>query len=306
MERLYNIFLIFNMPHPRISMKPNAIIIGAGPAGISAAIYLVRAGFPVTVVYRDMGALGKTDKIENFYGFPEPVSGPDLFNRGIEQAKRLGVTFIQDEVVGLVWEDKMTAVTQSGSYPGDVIVLATGAARIAPKIDGLKELEGRGVSYCAICDAFFYRGKDVGVIGAGDYAKHEAITLAATSRNVTIFTMGKAAEFTDLPSNVHVETRPLIRLNGTESLESVELDDHAILPIAGIFVAVGIAGSADFARKIGAQTDGVRIVTDDNNATTLPGLYACGDCTGGMLQVAKAVYEGARAATHAVKYLRTL
>ncbi len=287
-------------------MKPNATIIGAGPAGISAAIYLVRAGFPVTVIYRDMGALGKTDAIENFYGFPEPVSGPDLFNRGLDQAKRLGVTIINDEVVGLVWEDKMTVLTQTSKYPADVIILATGAARIAPKIDGLKELEGRGVSYCAICDAFFYRGKDVGVIGAGEYAKHEALTLAATSAKVTIFTMGKTAEFADLPDNVSVESRPVIKLNGTESLESVELDDHTILPLAGIFVAVGIAGSADFARKIGAEIDGVRIVTDDNNATTLPGLYACGDCTGGMLQVAKAVYEGARAANHAIKYLRTL
>ncbi len=287
-------------------MKPNAIVIGAGPAGISAAIYLARAGFPVTVIYRDLGALGKTDAIENFYGFPEPISGPDLFNRGLEQARRLGVTIIQDEVVGLVWEDKMTVLTQTDKYPGDVIVLATGATRIAPKIEGLKELEGRGVSYCAICDAFFYRGQNVGVIGSGEYARHEALTLAPTSANVTVFTMGKPAEFNDLPDNVTIETRSVIRLNGTDSLESVELDDHTILPVAGIFVAVGIAGSTDFARKIGAEIDGIRIVTDENNATTLPGLYACGDCTGGMLQVAKAVYEGARAATHAVKYLRSL
>ena len=287
-------------------MKTNAVIIGAGPAGISAAIYLVRAGFPVTVVYRDMGALGKTESIENFYGFPEPVSGSELFNRGLAQAKRLGVDCVQDEVVGIEWADKMTVVTQNARLPGDVIILATGAARIAPKIPGLKELEGRGVSYCAVCDAFFYRGKNVAVLGAGDYAKHEALTLAATSAHVTIFTMGKDAEFGELPENVTVDARPVSKLNGTESLESVELGDGTVVPLAGIFVAVGIAGSADFARKLGAETDGVRIVTDENKATSLPGLYACGDCTGGMLQVAKAVYDGACAATHAIKYMRSL
>ena len=115
----------------------NAVIIGAGPAGITAAIYLVRAGIQTTVIYKDMGALGKTAAIDNYYGFPETISGPELFERGLAQARRLGVEIIQDEVVGISWEDKMTALTKTGRYPGDVIFFATGAARIAPKIEGL-------------------------------------------------------------------------------------------------------------------------------------------------------------------------
>lgn len=286
---------------------PNAVIVGAGPAGISAAIYLVRAGFPVTVVYRDMGALGKTSSIENYYGFSEPISGPDLFNHGLEQARRLGVKLVHDEVVGLSWLEKMTVVTKTAQYPGDVIILATGAARVAPKIEGLKRLEGVGVSYCAVCDAFFYRGKDVAVIGHGEYALHEALELVNTSNSVTIYTMGKTAEFA-LPENpkLKVDQRKIISLNGADNLESVTLEDDSTVPVAGIFVAIGVAGSADFAHKVGAEVEGARIKTDENGKTTLDGLYACGDCIGGMLQVAKAVYDGAKAAAHAIKYLRTM
>ncbi len=288
-------------------MSRQAVVVGAGPAGISAAIYLVRAGISVQVIYKDMGALGKAVSIENYYGFPEPVKGADLFENGLKQARALGVEIIQDEVVGLSWEEKLTILTKSSQYPGDVIILATGASRIAPKIDGLKRLEGVGVSYCAVCDAFFYRGKDVGVIGNGEYALHEAMELLATSGSVTIFTLGKEPEFV-VPEDakLRIDMRPVIRLNGENSLESVELNDGAIVPLAGLFVAVGVAGSSDFAKKVGAETEGARISVDENCVTTIDGLYACGDCTGGMLQVAKAVCDGAKAAAHAIKYLRSL
>ena len=288
-------------------MSKQAVIVGAGPAGISAAIYLVRAGFPVQVIYRDAGALGKAEAIENYYGFEEPIKGDALFERGLMQARRLGVECIQDEVVGLSWGDKLTILTKSGQYPGDVIILATGAARIAPKIEGLKRLEGYGVSYCAVCDAFFYRQKDVAVIGNGEYALHEAMELVGTSKSVTIFTQGREPEFSvpDVP-NLSIDKRKINRLNGENSLESLELEDGSIFPVSGLFVAIGVAGSSDFARKVGAEVEGARIVVNEDCATTIDGLYACGDCIGGMLQVAKAVYDGARAASHAIKYLRNL
>lgn len=288
-------------------MTKEAVIIGAGPAGISAAVYLVRAGVPTTILYKDEGALGKAVSIDNYYGFPGGISGHDLFVRGLEQAKELGAKIVQDEVVGIVWEDKISVLTKSERYPADVIILSTGAARIAPKIENLKNLEGRGVSYCAVCDAFFYRQKDVAVIGSGEYALHEATVLADTSRHVTIFTLGREPEFESVPrSNIEVDRRKIKRLNGEDALESVELDDGTVVPVSGLFVAVGVAGSSDFARKLGAQVEGARIVVDDNCASAIDGVYACGDCTGGMLQVAKAVHDGAKAASHAIKYLRTL
>lgn len=286
--------------------EKRAVVIGGGPAGVSAAIYLVRANIPVTLVYRDMGALGKTGAVDNYYGFAETVRGPELFERGISQARRLGVNVVEAEVVGLRWDDHLTALTKDGVYSGDVLVLATGSARIAPRIDGLKAYEGRGVSYCAVCDAFFYRGKDVSVLGNGIYAYHEAKELTATARTVTIYTMGLPAAFENSSDKIRVDSRKVAKILGSESVERLELEDGTIVPMDGVFVAVGVAGSADFARKIGAEVEGVRIVVDENCATTIPGLYACGDCTGGMLQIAKAVYDGAKAAKHAIAYLRSL
>ena len=119
--------------------------------------------------------------------------------------------------------------------------------------------------------------------------------------------MGKEPEF-EVPKdgNIVVDKRKLVAITGAESVESVEFDDQSTMPISGVFLAVGIAGSADFAKKVGAETNGVRIVVDDDCATTIPGLYACGDCVGGVLQIAKAVCDGAKAGLHAVKYLRNL
>ena len=284
-----------------------AIVVGAGPSGVSAAIYLIRGGVAVTLIYRDKGALGKAEHVGNYYGFAEGISGEELFERGLAQARNLGVEIVNDEVVGLGYTEKLAVMTKEKTYEGDVVVLATGAARIAPKIQGVKEFEGCGVSYCAVCDAFFYRGKDVVVVGNGAYAMHEASELAVGSRTVRIVTMGKEPEF-EVPTegNIIVDKRKLVSISGNDAVESVEFDDGTTTPVDGVFLAVGIAGSADFAKKVGAETNGARIVVDGDCATTIPGLYACGDCVGGVLQIAKAVCDGAKAGLHAAKYLRDL
>lgn len=284
-----------------------AVVVGAGPAGISAAVYLVRSGIEVTVIYRDKGALGKTNHIANYYGFPETITGTELFERGVLQAKNLGVRVVEDEVVALEYGDANLCVrTNGGEYGGDVVILATGASRMAPKIEGLKTFEGRGVSYCAVCDAFFYRGKEVVVIGNGSYAFHEARVLAQTSKSVRIVTMGLEPTFhvEECAQNIEIDKRKVVCIQGNDCVESIAFDDGSCLSVAGVFLAIGVAGSADFAKKVGAETDGPRILTDENCATTVPGLYVVGDCNGGMLQIAKAVYEGAKAALHAVKAMK--
>lgn len=134
---------------------PSIIIIGSGPAGISAALYAVRAGVDTTVLTKGPGALDRAEKIENYYGFAEPVSGAELERRSIENAKRLGVRFVTAEAVGLTYTDKLTVETVDKNYPADAAILATGASRAVPRIPGLAGLEGHGVSYCAACDAFF-------------------------------------------------------------------------------------------------------------------------------------------------------
>ena len=282
---------------------PKIIIIGSGPAGVSAALYAVRAGADTTVLTKGPGALDRAEKIENYYGFAQPVSGAELERRSIENAKRLGAKFVAAEAVGLTYTDQLTVETLDGDYPADAVILATGASRAAPRIPGLAGLEGHGVSYCAACDAFFYRGKDVAVLGSGEYALHEVQALLPVVKSVTLLTNG-APLTAQFPPEVKVLPQKVEAILGETVVTGVQLSGGETLAVSGVFVALGVAGSTALARKLGAEVDGSRIVVDEKMQTTVPGLYAAGDCTGGLLQVAKAVYEGALAATEAVKALR--
>ena len=279
------------------------IIIGAGPAGISAALYTVRAGIETLVLSNGGGALKKAERIENFYGFPQPVSGEELMERGIEGARRLGVTFLEEEVVGIGFENSLTVSTTAGTHAADAVLLATGTSRLAPPIPGLKDFEGRGVSYCAVCDAFFYRGRDVAVLGSGEYALHEAMELSHVARSVTILTNGQTPGAAFL-EQFSVITGEIAAVEGGGMLGGVRLKDGTLVQADGLFVAVGVAGSVALAKKIGAVTEGSAISVDENMATNVPGLYAAGDCTGGLLQISKAVYEGAKAGISIVKALK--
>lgn len=283
---------------------PSVLIIGGGPAGLSAAIYTARAGIQTTVIYKDGGALEKTDKIENYFGFADVISGPGLLALGRAQAMRLGAQLTQAEVTGVEYAEKGFAVkTTAGVFSADAVILATGAPRATPPIAGVRELEGRGVSYCAICDAFFYRGKAVAVLGEGEYALEEARTLLPVAASVTLLTNGAPVP-DDLPDGLHVDTHQVSAVEGADKVERVAFADGDPLPVDGVFIAYGTAGSGDFARKLGAQVDGNKIQAGADGTTAVPGLFAAGDCTGGLLQVAKAVSDGAQAALAAIQFVR--
>ena len=296
----------------------SAIIIGAGPAGISAGLYLHR-GLPAADIRilpkgAGTGSLAQAGLIENYYGLEAPISGAELERRGRAGAERLGLTIAEREVFGLRLNDKLDGFvveTDKDILEADVVIMATGAAREKPLgLPGLEELTGHGVSYCAICDAFFYRGKPVGVLGAGDYALHELGVLLPIAGEVSLFTNGAPAP-AGVPTGVTVDTEPLQALTPAPDttphrLAAVELTSGQTVPLAGLFIALGTAGSTILARKAGALlTDDSRSVrVDEHMATNIPGLFAAGDSTGGLLQVAKAVYEGAEAGLAAVRYLR--
>ncbi len=280
------------------------VIIGSGPAGISAALYAHRSGVKTTVIGKDGGALMKTDEIENYYGFPDTITGKELVDRGISQAKRLGVNVIQEEVVGLGFDSKLLIKTAESEFEADAVILATGASRQTPKIKGLLDFEGKGVSYCATCDAFFYKGKDVAVLGCCDYALHEAMELLPVANSVTLMTNGEKP-IDHIPPEIRIITDKIAAFSGDVHLDTVRFENDGALHVDGVFIAIGVAGSGDLAKKIGAETNKNRIVVDMQMATNVPGLFAAGDCTGGILQISKAVYEGARAGVEAVKYLRS-
>jgi thioredoxin reductase (NADPH) len=283
---------------------PNVVIIGNGPAGLSAAIYAARAGMNTIVVGSGNSSLLKADKIENFFGHPEPITGSQLIKNGEEQCRNLGVAIVEDEAVGISFGDTLLVRTASGqSFPAEAIVLATGISRKVPKIEGLEKFEGSGVSYCATCDGFFFRGKDVAVLGSGQYAANEAMELLPIASSVTILTNGEDLK-PELPNGVKLNTAKIKAFQGENALASVAFEDGSDLPVAGVFIAMGTAGSADFAKKLGAETEGNKIIVDENMATNVPGIFAAGDGTGGWYQVAKAVYQGAVAGSEAAKFLR--
>lgn len=280
----------------------DAIVIGAGPAGISAALYLKRANKNVVVLYHGESELEKAHKIDNFYGFPEGITGKDLFNNGILQAKNLGIDVIDDEVLGVIMNERFEydVKTLNNTYNAKVIILATGSKKLRPDIKGFTEFEGKGISYCAICDGFFYRKKNVCVIGNSNYAISEAEELANVTPNVTILTNGldivKETSF-------NVINKKIASVGGEAKISYVEFEDGSTLEVNGIFVALGQAGGKDIAKKLGIQMEKDTIIVDSNMKTNVPGVYACGNLTGGLLQINKAAYEGAKAALDAVKYI---
>lgn len=279
------------------------IIIGAGPAGVSAALYTLRSGIETTIISHGSSSLGKAEKIENYYGMSAPVSGADLFTNGLEGAKRLGAKLLEEEVVGLSYMDSFTVKTNRGEYEADCVLLATGAPRKSAKIEGIQKFEGAGVSYCAVCDGFFYRGKPVAVLGNGEFALHEAETLLPLAQSVTLLTNG--AELTvSVPDNIQVDKRKIAAFTGESAINAAAFEDGATLPIAGVFIAYGTAGSTALARTLGALTEGNKILVNDKMETNIPGLYAAGDCVGGLMQVSKAVGEGAAAGTEMIRFMK--
>ena len=280
----------------------DVIIIGGGPAGITAGIYIKRAGFKVLIISKGEGALIRTEKIENYYGFKN-ISGKDLYENGLKQLENLNIEFVKDEVVQLNYTSQFEVTTVNNIFQAKYVVLATGVSRNVPNIKGIKEFEGKGVSYCAICDAFFYRNKDVAVLGSGNYAIHEAEILKPVVKSVTLLTNSeKLVENRDIDLNVN--EKKVREVRGFEKVDEIVFEDDTAQNINGIFVAIGTASTNDLARKIGARVENNKIIVNDNLETTVPNLYACGDCTGGILQISKATYEGTKVGLEIVNKLK--
>ena len=276
-------------------------IIGAGPAGISASLYAKRANLNVLVLYFGESNLEKSSKIDNYYGFAEGISGDNLYENGISQAKKLGVDVKQLEVMGIENLGKTYNVkTEAENFETKSVIIATGNRKVKPSIKGIAEFEGRGISYCAICDAFFYRNKNVAVIGNGKFAVNEATELSHVVNKVTILTNG----LENSECEFEVNTNKISVINGKEKVTDIEFDDGSKLEIDGVFIALGEAGASDFAKTLGIIQNGENIKVNDKMETNVKGVFACGNITGGLLQICKAVYEGAQAGLSAVNYIR--
>lgn len=285
-------------------MEYDVIIIGAGPAGVSAGLYTKRANKKTLIIYNNESSLEKATKIENYYGFENGISGEELYKKGIEQAKNLGINVKKEEVIKIdKIKDIFEVKTVNENYTAKNVVLATGNKKNKPDIKNIEKFDGKGVSYCAICDGFFYRNKDVAVIGNGDYAISEVNDLLPVVNKITILTNGKPAP--DIRSEkVEINNRTIKKIFGHEKVEKIEFDDGTDINVNGIFIAQGTADSTDIAKKIGLVLENNKIKVNENMETNIKGIYACGDCIGGILQISKAVNDGMKTGLNVIKFLK--
>lgn len=280
----------------------DALIIGKGPAGIQASLYMVRANITPVVIGKDIGANMLAKIVDNFYGFPE-ISGSDLVEIGIKQAEGLNIPVITDEVVSLAFDgDRYIVTTVNETYACLALLLATGTQRTIPRVRKIRNYTGKGVSYCAVCDGFFFKNKVVAVMGNAEYAASEARELVELASKVYVLTDGlePTAEFDE---RVIIVKDKLVSVLGDDLVSGVETSE-GVIDLDGIFVALGSASSSDLASQIGLEINHGRIVVNSEQETILPGLYAAGDCTPGPQQIAKAVSDGCIAGMNMVGFIR--
>ncbi|MEI6132266.1 MAG: FAD-dependent oxidoreductase [Bacillota bacterium] len=281
----------------------DVIIIGRGPAGISAALYTVRAGLKTLVIgIEGKGTLTKDHKIENYYGFVEPISSIELLANGEKQAIRLGVEIIDAEVTSVDIFSKLLVKTSGATYEAETVLLATGQARKKAGIPDEERFAGKGVSYCAVCDGFFYKDKFVVVVGDGDFALAEAREMKGIASSVTILTNGKEPQFDS--KEFPVITEKITGIFGDEVARGIIFEDTSRINGEGIFIAEGTASATDFAKKLGIEFEGLDIKVNEKCETNFPGIFAAGDCIGGFRQIATAVGEGAIASRQIIEYCR--
>lgn len=297
----------------------DVIVIGGGPSGLSATIYALRARLKTLLVEKNAcgGQMLMTDTIENYPGFGEGISGFDLAVRLEKQVKNFNVELIYDEVISIEYNCFFKKViTKNLTYETKTIIIATGTLVKKMNVPGESKFIGRGVSFCAVCDAPFYRNKDVLVIGGGDSAIQEAIHLSKFAKKVTVIhrrndlrAMKILQERATLCKNISVLYNSVVKeVLGKDSIEKVVINnikthENKYLNTNGVFVFIGLIPNTLFLPDV--MVDKTKyIVTDENMNTFIPGIFACGDIRKKQLrQIVTATSDGAQAAISAQNYI---
>ena len=281
------------------------IIIGAGPAGMNAALYLKRAGIDVVLIEKEVpgGEMLKTNKIENYLGF-ESIDGGELALKMSKQIKDLGIKIMKDKVLNVTKSDKFIVEMEKEKIEADYVIVATGRTPRKLGLRGEDELTGKGISYCAVCDGAFYRGKEVAVIGGGDAALTEALYLADLCAKVYVVVRRDLRASEALQSRVKAKENIIVlknvnvsKLDYDERLSSIILDDGKTLPVSGMFIAIGGMPQLNFLDDLDVMIKNGYIVTNDKMESSVKGLYAAGDVRyKDYYQIVTAVSDGAVAA----------
>ncbi|MEA2087850.1 MAG: thioredoxin-disulfide reductase [Candidatus Caldatribacteriota bacterium] len=302
----------------------DAIIIGGGPAGLTAGIYLSRARMNTLLIEKAMpgGQAILTEIIENYPGFPHGIAGPELMQKMEEQAVRFGLKIEYGEVAEVkIKEDKIKIVRiNNQEYKTLTVILASGAEASKLEVPGEEELRGRGVSYCATCDAPFFKHQKIVVVGGGDTAIEEALYLTKFVWEVTIIHRRDRLRATKiLQERVFANKKinfawdsVVTKVLGNEKVEGVLIQNKKTgeekeIPCQGVFVFVGNIPNSNFLKELVKLGKKGYILTDDNMMTSQEGIYACGDVRKKLLrQVVTACGEGATAAFAAQKYIEEI
>ena len=304
----------------------DVVVVGSGPAGYTAAIYAARAGLRPVVLAGSVtagGALMNTTDVENFPGFPDGILGPELMEHMQQQAERFGAEVVWDDAteVDLTGAVK-TIVTGGGqTYRARAVILATGSAYRQLGLPDEKRLSGRGVSWCATCDGFFFRDQDIVVVGGGDSAVEEATFLTRFGRTVTMVHRRDQLRASKIMADRALKD-PKIRfawnsevvgISGEGKVTGVTLRDTVTgqtreLPVGGLFVAIGHEPRTELLKgQVDLDPDGYIVVQGRTTATTLPGVFACGDAVDhSYRQAITAAGSGCSAALDAQHYLAAL
>lgn len=294
-------------------MRYDVVIIGAGPAGLSAAIYLRRAMFSVAVMekqYFPGGQLLLTQEVENYPGF-ESITGEALSDKFKAHAEKLGAEFIKGEVTEI--KGKTVVLSDGREIGASAVVIAAGCAHKKLNIKGEQKFSGRGVSYCAVCDGAFFAGKDTAVIGGGDTALEDALYLAKICKSVTLvhrrdeLRASKILQerFFSMENTSFIGSDEAVEFKGEKLLEQIVLKSGKILDVSGAFVAIGQLPQDDFIPDTVKKNDRGYIVTDELCRTNVDGIFAAGDVIDKPCrQIVTAAADGAIVSLAVAEYLR--
>ncbi len=289
------------------------IIIGSGPAGYTAAIYAARADLPVLVLqgYQAGGQLMQTSDVENYPGFEEGILGPEMMDKFEKQAQRFGAEMLREDVISVDFSQRpFTVHTDTGEYRSHAVIIATGATAKWLGLPKEKHLQGRGVTACATCDGFFFKGKDVVVVGGGDTAMEEALFLTRYVNHVTLVHRRNTLRASKIMQD-RVRNHPKISLVlesevadilGDESvrgtiLRNVVTGQETTVEVQGVFVAIGHKPNTDLFKGIIDMDEAGYIVPVEHTMTNIPGVFAAGDVTDHRYrQAITAAGDGCRAA----------
>lgn len=298
------------------------IIIGSGPAGYTAAIYTARAGLNPLLIAGEVtagGALMNTTEVENFPGFPEGIQGPDLMANMLAQAERFGCEVLYEDAleVSLAGEEKKV-VTSEGEYLARRVILSMGSEYRKLNVPGEAELSGRGVSYCATCDGFFFKDQHLAVVGGGDSAMEEALFLTKFAKKVTVIHRRDQLRASQImaeraAANPKIDfawNSTVAQINGENKVESLTLKStvdgkESILDATGVFVAIGHEPRSQLVNEqVDLDEAGYVRVNEPGTATNLKGVFACGDLVDHTYrQAITAAGSGCRAALDAERSL---